>query len=104
MSGIDEQHLDKCPRCNELPPYWALGNKVDGGLVWINTEKRNIPHERDSIRFTVFNTPKDMDAIEHRIEYLWCSACFVRIREAPIINRVFRRAKELEEQGRVIPS
>jgi len=101
MSGVDEQYLSKCPLCNEIPPYWALGNKVDSGLVWIYTGEYHRVHARDSIRFSVFNTPKNMDDIEHRIEYLWCGLCHTRIRDTSVVNLMFRRAKTLEEQGRV---
>lgn len=101
MSGIDEQCLDKCPCCNELPPYWALGNKVDGGLVWIKTEKYHSPRERNSILFTAFNTPKNVDDIEHRIEYLWCSNCHNRIEDKSLINLMFGRAKKFEREGRI---
>lgn len=101
MSGLDEQYSDECPLCNEMPPYWALGNKVDGGLVWIYTEKYHRVHERDSIRFSVFNSPKNVDDVEHRIEYLWCGICHSQIRDTPLINAMLRRAKKFESKGRV---
>lgn len=102
MSGIDEQYLNKCPLCNELPSYWVLGNKENkGGLIWIYTERYPKIDERNSIRFSVFDTPRNIDDINHHIDYLLCGACRNRIRDMSIVNLMYKRAKELERKGRV---
>lgn len=102
MSGLDEQCLNKCPLCNKSPSYWVLGNRASkGGLVWIYTERYPEVHERDSIRFSVFNTPENIDAINQHIDYLLCGECRNRIMDMSIVSIMFRKAKKLEREGRV---
>lgn len=102
MSGLDEQYLNKCPLCNKLPSYWVLGNSgTRGGLVWIYTERYPRIYARSSIRFSVFNTPENIDAINQYMDYLLCGECRNRIRDMSIVSLMYKRAKELERKGRV---
>jgi len=101
LSGIDEQLFDECPECHRVPKYWTLGNLVCGGLIWLYTENYDIPDARNSIRLSRLENVEGISATEHRINYVWCSACFKQFENTMFIKDRIKRAKALEERGRV---
>lgn len=101
MSGLDEQYSDECPRCNTIPRYWTLGNKITGGLVWLYTEKYLRFSAKNSIAFTSFDGIERVADAESEINYVWCSACLHQFEDMVFIKSRIIRAKKLEEKGRV---
>jgi len=101
MSGMDEQDLDKCPECHEIPKYWILGNNAVGGLIWLYTEGYSVQERRGIIRISRLEEITKVDAIEFHINYVWCSGCFKPFKDTVLIRRIIKRAKKLEKEGRV---
>lgn len=101
MSGLDEQFSDVCPRCNIIPNYWVLGNKILRGLVWLYTERYPDSNMKDSIEFSRFKEIERVGDIESKIDCVRCSRCFSQIEDMVFIKSKIKRVKRLEEEGRV---
>ena len=101
MSGLDEQHLEKCPNCAKKPAYWTLGNNENGGLIWIFTEQYHAFRVRNSIRFSSYNSISEVDDAKSRADYVWCPECTHNIKDVVVIKSMLNRAKELEGKGRI---
>ena len=101
MSGLDEQYLEQCPNCHKKPDYWTLGNNDNGGLIWIFTEQYHESRVRNSIRLSSYNSMSEVNDAKSRADYVWCPECMHNIKDVVVIKSMLKRAKGLEEKGRV---